>query len=315
MSSQLNLISVLTGTNYLSWVPIMKGFLMAQGILHVLTEVCPSPITYNDDSTNANTIYNWRQDDTKALEYLILQIQENIHVKHDALDTAKALWDALSTEYGTQGVSTTYGKFKVMLDTPVPSNQHPASVFNKITAHFTRLKKADFEIPSKVQAMILLSKLPPSMNSIAQIVTMDKETLNPAGIEKAAILCWEQTDNSRSKHKEVQKLSTVKCKQPDPKFNQQHQQQPPKQGGGNNTGAPAQNKGKNKHCGTRGGKNHYQNNHNHTHLTSTVDFALPTMSTSLVSSTLTASLIRLAPNSLVLLPGTIPKRLLISPTS
>ncbi|KIJ12024.1 hypothetical protein PAXINDRAFT_15205 [Paxillus involutus ATCC 200175] len=35
------------------------------------------------------------------------------------------------------------------------------------------------------------------------------------------ILCWEQADNSRGKHKEVQKLSTVKRKQPDPKFNQQ----------------------------------------------------------------------------------------------
>ncbi|KIJ18217.1 hypothetical protein PAXINDRAFT_9301 [Paxillus involutus ATCC 200175] len=251
MSSQLNLISMFTSTNYLSWVPVMKGFIMAQGISHVLTEDRLSPITYNNDSTNANMIYNWKQDDTKVLGYLILRIQENIHVKHNALDTAKALWDALSTEYGTQGISATYGEFKVMLDTPIPSNQHPTSAFNKINAHFTCLKKADFETLSKVQAMILLSKLPSLMTVIAQLVVQDKEAMNPAGIEKAAILSWEQTDNSRGKHKEVQKLSTVKCKQPDPKFNQQHQQQhqqqPPKQGGGNNAGVPAQNKGKNKH--------------------------------------------------------------------
>ncbi|KIJ07662.1 hypothetical protein PAXINDRAFT_19164 [Paxillus involutus ATCC 200175] len=221
---------------------------------------CPSPTTYDDNSNNANNIFSWKQDDTKALGYLILHVQESIHVKHDALVSAKAFWDALSTEYGTQGISATYGEIKAMLDTPLPSNQHPASAFNKINAHFTRLKKADFEIPIKVQAMILLSKLPSSMNSITQIVSMDKEMLTPTGIKKAAILCWEQADNSRSKHKEVQKLSAVKRKQPDPKFNQQqqHQQQPPKQG-------------------TRGGKNCHQNNHDHAHLASTVDFATPTI--------------------------------------
>ncbi|KIJ09172.1 hypothetical protein PAXINDRAFT_17734 [Paxillus involutus ATCC 200175] len=252
---------------------------MAQGVSHVLTEDCPSPTTYDDNSNNANDIFSWKQDDTKALGYLILRVQESIRVKHDALVSAKAFWDALSVEYGTQGVSATYGEFKAMLDTPIPSNQHPASAFNKINAHFTRLKKADFEIPIKVQAMILLSKLPSSMNSIAQIVAMDKKLMTPTGIEKAAVLCWEQADNSRGKQKEVQKLSAVKRKQPDPKFSQQqqHQQQPPKQGGGNNAGAPAQNKGKNKRRGTRGGKNRHQNNHDHAHLASTVDFAAPTM--------------------------------------
>ncbi|KIJ19209.1 hypothetical protein PAXINDRAFT_8564 [Paxillus involutus ATCC 200175] len=124
-----------------------------------------------------------------------------------------------------------------MLDTPIPSNQHPASAFNKINAHFTRLKKADFKIPIKVQAMILLSKLPSSMNSIAQIVAMDKELMTPTGIEKAAVLCWEQADNSHT------------------------------------AAASAENKRR----GTRGGKNRHQNNHDHAHLASTVDFAAPTM--------------------------------------
>ncbi|KIJ12077.1 hypothetical protein PAXINDRAFT_15106 [Paxillus involutus ATCC 200175] len=206
---------------------------MAQSVSHVLTETCPSPTTYDDNSNNANDIYSCKQDDTKALGYLILHVQESIRVKYDTLTSAKALWDVLSIEYGTQGVSTTYGKSKAMLDTPIPSNQHPAS-----------------------------------------IITMDKEMMTPAGIEKAAVLCWEQADNSCGKHKEVQKLSAVKRKQPDPKFNQQ---QPPKQGGGNNAGAPAQNKGKNKHCGTCGGKNRHQNNHDHAHLASTVNFTTPTI--------------------------------------
>jgi hypothetical protein len=90
-SSINNLVSVLTGANYLSWAPVMKGFLMAQGVSHVLTETCPSPTTYDDNSNNANDIYSWKQDDTKALGYLILRVQESICVKHDALTSCKSL--------------------------------------------------------------------------------------------------------------------------------------------------------------------------------------------------------------------------------
>ncbi|KAF9228259.1 hypothetical protein BS17DRAFT_850630, partial [Gyrodon lividus] len=73
--------------------------------------------------------------------------------------------------------------------------------------------------------MILLTKLPSSMDTIAHLISQEPRTLTSALIEKSATLAWEQCSTCRSKPQEAQKLSTVKRKQPDSKFNQQQQPQ------------------------------------------------------------------------------------------
>ncbi|KAF9225102.1 hypothetical protein BS17DRAFT_650001, partial [Gyrodon lividus] len=83
--------------------------------------------------------------------------------------TASSIWSSLKEEYGTPGVATTYAEFKAMLDTPIPSHEHPTPAFSKINAHFVWLAEADFEISPKVQAIILLTKLPSSMDTIAHL--------------------------------------------------------------------------------------------------------------------------------------------------
>ncbi|KIM50028.1 hypothetical protein SCLCIDRAFT_45195, partial [Scleroderma citrinum Foug A] len=106
-----------------------------------------------------------------------------------------------------------------------------------------------FEFPANVQAMIILCKLPPTMEVVAQILSQTSpseiKTLKPDGIVKAATLSFEQKGASRGaggKAPQANKLSAVKRKQADPKFAQQQQQQ----GGSNGSGsgnAPAQGQG------------------------------------------------------------------------
>ncbi|KAF9226179.1 hypothetical protein BS17DRAFT_867902 [Gyrodon lividus] len=97
------------------------------------------------------------------------------------------------------------------------------------------------------------------MNTTAHLISQEPTTLTSTLIKKLATLAWEQRGTHRSKPQEAQKLSTVKCKQPDPKFNQQQQPQQSSQQGGSNGGAPGQNKGKTKH----GSKHRNQHKHNH----------------------------------------------------
>ena len=116
-------------------------------------------------------------------------------------------------------------------------------------SHFAYLKDAGFEFPANVQAMIILCKLPPTMEVVAQILSQTSpneiKSLKPDGIVKAATLSFEQKGAScgaSSKAPQANKLSTVKRKQADPKFAQQQQQQ----GGSNGSGsgnAPAQGQG------------------------------------------------------------------------
>ena len=107
----------------------------------------------------------------------------------------------------------------------------------KMLSHFTYLKDTGFNFPAPVQTMIILCKLPPTMEVVAQILSQmsldEIKNLKLEGIVKAAMLSFEQkgTTHGGSKGPQANKLSTVKCKPADTKFAQQQQQ------GGSNGGA------------------------------------------------------------------------------
>ena len=131
----------------------------------------------------------------------------------------------------------------------IPAASHPAPAIPKMLSHFAYLKDAGFKFPANVQAMIILCKLPPTMEVIAQILSQTShseiKSLKPNQIVKVAMLSFEQKGAScgaGGKAPQANKLSAVKCKQVDPKFSQQQQQQ----GGSNGSGsgnAPAQGQG------------------------------------------------------------------------
>ncbi|KAF9223492.1 hypothetical protein BS17DRAFT_655243, partial [Gyrodon lividus] len=163
-----NLVPVFTGTNWLAWYPQMELFLMAQGLYHIITDKCPSP---NEEDDNTTDITKWNHHNTQAIGNLCLCLAPNILVKVLLKTTASSIRSSLKEEYGTPGIAATYMEFKAMLDTLIPSHEHPAPAFSKINAHFVRLTDVDFEISPKVQAMILLAKLPSSMDAIAHLIS------------------------------------------------------------------------------------------------------------------------------------------------
>ena len=154
----------------------------------------------------------------------------------------------------------------------IPASSHPAPTITKMLSHFAYLKDAGFEFPANVQAMIILCKLPPTMEVVAQILSQTSpseiKTLKLDGIVKAATLSFEQKGAScgaGGKAPQVNKLSAVKRKQADPKFAQQQQQpqrQQQQQGGSNSSGsrnAPAQGQGS--HNRRAGKKAHARREH------------------------------------------------------
>ncbi|KAF9227054.1 hypothetical protein BS17DRAFT_642168, partial [Gyrodon lividus] len=116
-----------------------------------------------------NTITEWNNHNTQAIGNLHLHLASNILAKVLSKTTASSICSSLKEEYGTPGVAATYAEFKAMLDMPIPSHEHPTPAFSKINAHFVQLTEVDFEISPKVQAMILLVKLPSSMDTIAHL--------------------------------------------------------------------------------------------------------------------------------------------------
>ena len=96
-----------------------------------------------------------------------------------------------------------------------------------------------------MQTMILIAKLPPSMEVVAQLINQTKPAdikgLKPDEIIAATTLAFKQHSqhSTTGNGHQANKLSTVKRKQADPKFTQQQQQAPrpqQQQGGGGQSG-------------------------------------------------------------------------------
>jgi len=250
MSSALDkMVPMFTGSNWQQWHTSMQAYLRAQGQWFVYSTT--QPADGHDDRNN------WDDSTERALGNITLRLAPSIQVAVADLTTVKEVWDYLKKSFGAPSIGSAYAELSKLLSTTIPAGSHPAPAITKMLSHFTYLKDAGFDFPAPVQTMIILCKLPPTMEVVAQILSQTSpdeiKNLKPEGIVKAATLSFEQKGATRGggKGPQANKLSAVKCKPADPKFAQQQQQQPQRQQqqqqGGSNSGAsgnaPAQGQG------------------------------------------------------------------------
>jgi len=111
-----------------------------------------------------------------------------------------------------------------------------------MTQHLGRLSQMGFEIPKKIEVLILMAKLPPSMEAIAQELNREKEdfddlTIN--SVRRMILLSWEQRSGNRRPQQQqgAQRLSAVKQTPGDPSFaDQQVEGEGSNRGGGQQRG-------------------------------------------------------------------------------
>ena len=231
----------------------MQAYLRANGQWSVYEKARPA--------TNAE---EWDEKNEKALGNIALHLTPSIGSTVAHLGTTKEVWNHLKEHFGLPSIGNAYAEFSKLLNTTIPAGQHPAPAITKIQSHFAYLKDASFDFPAPVQAMIILCKLPPTMEVIAQILSQtpsdEIKNLKPDGIAKSTTLSYEQKGatlrGTRGNNPQANKLSAVKHKPADPKFTQQQQApKPQQQQGGSHGGAsgnaPAHGQGNRNH---RGGK-------------------------------------------------------------
>ena len=83
---------------------------------------------------------------------------------------------------------------------------------DKTIAYLTHIIAVGLKIPKHFQAMILMVKLSPSMDSIAQVMCQEDniQKLDLAKIRRASSLVWEQRQGKKASSCNTNKLSTVK---------------------------------------------------------------------------------------------------------
>ena len=163
-----------------------------------------------------------------------MHLSDALHQRFEGKALAVELLKALDEEFSTVGIAVAYVLFKELLDLCIPDLSHPSPAFSKVETLFAHLKAAGYEFNDKCQAMVLLAKLPPSMDVIAQMFMQAKDTRGKpkdpfiAEISKAAVLSWDQRHLTGKGKQLVQanKISAIKHKgQQNPSFQQQQQPQ------------------------------------------------------------------------------------------
>src|SRR5882762_5997040 len=201
MSSQLtNLVPVLDGTNYQQWASAMQSFLMSQGQWECVKTGAKPPVVQEETKDQAaitfGDVANWLADAEKAMGNIRLRLHHTIGYQFNAVEKPTKLWVSLKEKYGTPGLTRAFIEFKSVMDTVIPNGSDPSPALDKIMSHFVHLDEMKWEIPVKVQGMMILAKAPPSMESIVQMlsaVARDESTedLTPEKISAAMRASWE----------------------------------------------------------------------------------------------------------------------------
>jgi len=224
---------------------------MSQGQYTILTKTKPKePTTVKDSKTGfvalehitvdedvvdakheewEEKIEKLTETNLKALGNIQLRLHHSIAYKYKEEKSAGSLWLALKAAYGKTGISAIYSEFKQAMDLRIPDNADPSLQIDKFTTHFGRLSEQRVEIEDHVQGMILLAKLPPSMDFLAHLICQEAEItdLLVAKIRKSMLLNWEQRSSGKQPpHQQpAQKISAIKRGLKEPPFQQQQQQE------------------------------------------------------------------------------------------
>ncbi|KAF9224274.1 hypothetical protein BS17DRAFT_766865 [Gyrodon lividus] len=242
-----------------------SNFLHASTLYWVIHTTCPEYTSGNTSELN-----DWDNNNNYALGHIILKMDTNLSNCYQDKETTAVVWSGLETQFSNVSVASIFMKFKAMMDTTIPENQHPAPAFFKMTVHFVHfvhLKELSTRYMDTVAQLLNFSSpisAPATTEETAKFISL-------SDIEKAATVAWQQ-QNSRRKPTEqhANKISTVKRKGKDPQFSQQQQQQ--QQHGGSSE--QKKGKGRQGKCSSAGEAK--QKEHQHTHLNlanSTVSFA------------------------------------------
>jgi len=148
-----------------------------------------------------------------------------------ALGTAQEMWEKLAETYGKPGPAMAYIELKKAINVKIPENADPTPAINTLISHFGNLESMNFKVPHKIQLLLLLAQLPPSMDYVAQKCNMEKEwdNIKLDDLRKVILLHWEQRagkNRQQPQQPRAQKLSAVKRGSNEaPQFSEQQQQQ------------------------------------------------------------------------------------------
>ena len=166
-------MSILDRSNYLVWKNQMRAWLRSKGLWQITNgnekkfpELDPSA-SHAACEANYKQRMDWDNKDNQAYGTIFLRVNPSVAVIATSLLTAKEVWEALHTAFGTTGPSAIFADFKNAVSKKI-SAANPAIDIMEMNESFQRLMAANIIIPEVIQAMILLNAIPKEYNRVAQ---------------------------------------------------------------------------------------------------------------------------------------------------
>ena len=183
----------------------MQSYLEAQGLWRLMQKGPPS-LLQMDAKPEEQKFYEEKLDkfegaDSKAKGSIKLRLHQSITSQIKSEKMAKEIWDNLAKTYGMPGPSMAYMELKKAISIVVPDSTDPTPAINAMVAHFSRLEEMSFEVPKRIQCLILLARLPSSMDYIVQrsntMSTEEWDKMTPATLRTLVLLHWEQCSGKK----------------------------------------------------------------------------------------------------------------------
>ena len=94
---------------------------------------------------------------------------------------------------------TGFSEFQGVINTRISADSHPSIAINKIMTHYEVLSVNQLAIPESLKALIILSKLPPHYNFVAQdfLHNTEMSNLDAQKIENTVVAAWDVAQNGK----------------------------------------------------------------------------------------------------------------------
>jgi hypothetical protein len=184
-------VKTLDGTNYQQWAPKMRAYLMSKELWYyvngetkrpscIVAPIAPVPeegaTTVTASATAAYRAvlktYNeqrevqlvWDRADNKALGIIQLRMADKL--QYLIKDTSLLSWANIKSQFDVSGPAAIFVDFKFVINFKFDDRKEPAVQVAELNTRLNRLATHGFNLDYRIQAMIILSGLPQSWDSV-----------------------------------------------------------------------------------------------------------------------------------------------------
>ena len=164
------------GMNYLSWWPKMETYLISTGCMWIANIPEPTKPSAGADSDVITSYIKWQESNSKLTGPVLQTLSEALFEKYKVHSAYADLIKAIQDDYAKPTLATIFTDFKVILETSLPNLGNPKPSIQRIECLFTWMKNASYLVMDNIQALILLAKIPPSLDTVVQIIAQAKDS-------------------------------------------------------------------------------------------------------------------------------------------